>query len=131
VTEPSCELTYTGPIARGSVSVPGRRVGFERGCPVRFTATEAETLGDDWEGDRPPAGSRDVIDDAGELVLEPGRQFGTVTVTVAAATSSERARALLDHELSLPRPRPSLVAKLEQLVDVDHPAGDAGTDQEA
>lgn len=44
---------YTGPLARGQVTVSGRTVAFERGVPVEFSADEAKALDDDWTAPKP------------------------------------------------------------------------------
>lgn len=142
----SYELTYTGDIAAGSVSVAGRRVSFTRGVPVAFTATETLDLNHEWIGERfhPGLGTSPVAievpdgetatlieDEAGGLAVVDGRRFGTVAEVIAAATTPERARLLLDHELALAKPRSTLVAQLEQLAADANPAGTAGHAEEA
>lgn len=42
------ERTYTGPLARGRVWLPGREVPFTRGEPVEFDADEVKMLDDQW-----------------------------------------------------------------------------------
>lgn len=150
MTDRTCELIYDGPVRAGSVSVPGRRARFERGVPVAFTEAEAATLDGTvwkWAGERThpgtgvagdgtavPVGSSATLlaDDGpdGGLVLVDGQKFGSPAEVLAAATSPARARALLDHERTLARPRKTVVAQLEQLVDGD-PAGAAGANEEA
>lgn len=45
---------YTGPLRRGRVILPGRRLAFERGVPVEVTNDEAALLSpDEWAS--PPA----------------------------------------------------------------------------
>ena len=122
-------LTYEGSLRRGFVSLPTRRVTFERGAAVEFTAAETSHLDTDWTGPRPegPGGERTgtgvplgetgtVIDDGHgpALAIATGAPLGRIAEVLPLATTPERARALLDAEVST-KNRPKLVAKLTEL----------------